>query len=170
MRRLCKHSEHHLVGRIGWMRAAVLGANDGIISTASLIPPFMKDPQNRLEAEQPRGAAVKWEPYGLLFVFGLERKKLGYRSLWRSFHPLALSRNARPKYLEAFVDKAHQLGICRGVFRTDPKLGVCPRAGANWPAAPGADWFKPSFDSTRACMASSLMTTSILRMAVAMSS
>jgi VIT1/CCC1 family predicted Fe2+/Mn2+ transporter len=35
MRRL--HTENHLVGRIGWMRAAVLGANDGIISTASLI-------------------------------------------------------------------------------------------------------------------------------------
>ena len=31
------HREHHLVGRIGWLRAAVLGANDGIISTASLI-------------------------------------------------------------------------------------------------------------------------------------
>ena len=30
-------SEMHLVGRIGWLRAAVLGANDGIISTASLI-------------------------------------------------------------------------------------------------------------------------------------
>ena len=29
--------EKHLVSRIGWMRAAVLGANDGIISTASLI-------------------------------------------------------------------------------------------------------------------------------------
>jgi VIT1/CCC1 family predicted Fe2+/Mn2+ transporter len=29
--------ENHLVGRIGWLRAAVLGANDGIISTASLI-------------------------------------------------------------------------------------------------------------------------------------
>jgi VIT1/CCC1 family predicted Fe2+/Mn2+ transporter len=29
--------ERHLIGRIGWMRAAVLGANDGIISTASLI-------------------------------------------------------------------------------------------------------------------------------------
>ena len=37
MSRLRMHSEHHLVGRIGWMRAAVLGANDGIISTASLI-------------------------------------------------------------------------------------------------------------------------------------
>ncbi|QPC91624.1 VIT family protein [Mesorhizobium sp. INR15] len=31
------HVENHLVGRIGWLRAAVLGANDGIISTASLI-------------------------------------------------------------------------------------------------------------------------------------
>lgn len=31
------HKEAHLVDRIGWLRAAVLGANDGIISTASLI-------------------------------------------------------------------------------------------------------------------------------------
>ena len=31
------HVEHHLVSRIGWLRAAVLGANDGILSTASLI-------------------------------------------------------------------------------------------------------------------------------------
>ena len=31
------HRERHLVERIGWLRAAVLGANDGIISTASLI-------------------------------------------------------------------------------------------------------------------------------------
>jgi VIT1/CCC1 family predicted Fe2+/Mn2+ transporter len=29
--------ENHFVDRIGWLRAAVLGANDGIISTASLI-------------------------------------------------------------------------------------------------------------------------------------
>lgn len=29
--------ERHLVGRVGWLRAAVLGANDGILSTASLI-------------------------------------------------------------------------------------------------------------------------------------
>lgn len=32
-----RHIETHLVERIGWLRAAVLGANDGIISTASLI-------------------------------------------------------------------------------------------------------------------------------------
>ncbi|HNB28507.1 MAG TPA: VIT family protein [Alphaproteobacteria bacterium] len=32
-----RHTERHLVSRIGWLRAAVLGANDGIVSTASLI-------------------------------------------------------------------------------------------------------------------------------------
>ncbi len=31
------HVEGHMIQRIGWLRAAVLGANDGIISTASLI-------------------------------------------------------------------------------------------------------------------------------------
>ena len=32
-----KHIEKHRIQRIGWLRAAVLGANDGIVSTASLI-------------------------------------------------------------------------------------------------------------------------------------
>jgi VIT1/CCC1 family predicted Fe2+/Mn2+ transporter len=31
------HSEQHYAERIGWLRAAVLGANDGILSTASLV-------------------------------------------------------------------------------------------------------------------------------------
>ena len=31
------HREEHYVARVGWLRAAVLGANDGIVSTASLI-------------------------------------------------------------------------------------------------------------------------------------
>ena len=31
------HAEFHLADRVGWLRAAVLGANDGIVSTASLI-------------------------------------------------------------------------------------------------------------------------------------
>ena len=37
MSRLHLHPENHVVARIGWLRAAVLGANDGIVSTASLI-------------------------------------------------------------------------------------------------------------------------------------
>ena len=32
-----RHSERHRAERIGWLRAAVLGANDGIVSTASLV-------------------------------------------------------------------------------------------------------------------------------------
>ena len=35
--RSIQHRERHAIERIGWLRAAVLGANDGIISTASLI-------------------------------------------------------------------------------------------------------------------------------------
>jgi VIT1/CCC1 family predicted Fe2+/Mn2+ transporter len=31
------HREEHFIARVGWLRAAVLGANDGIVSTASLI-------------------------------------------------------------------------------------------------------------------------------------
>ena len=32
-----KHREIHRTARVGWLRAAVLGANDGIVSTASLV-------------------------------------------------------------------------------------------------------------------------------------
>lgn len=34
---LFRHWERHRIDRIGWLRAAVLGANDGIVSTASLV-------------------------------------------------------------------------------------------------------------------------------------
>src|ERR1700681_1817726 len=34
---MVRHSERHRTGRVGWLRAAVLGANDGILSTASLV-------------------------------------------------------------------------------------------------------------------------------------
>src|SRR5947207_9745279 len=34
---LARHGEWHRTGHVGWLRAAVLGANDGILSTASLV-------------------------------------------------------------------------------------------------------------------------------------
>lgn len=37
MTRLKLHRERHVIGRLGWLRAAVLGANDGVLSTSSLI-------------------------------------------------------------------------------------------------------------------------------------
>ena len=37
MARHHRHKEHHRASSVGWLRAAVLGANDGIVSTAALI-------------------------------------------------------------------------------------------------------------------------------------
>ena len=43
------HLERHAVQRIGWLRAAVLGANDGIVSTASLLVGVAAASQGRSE-------------------------------------------------------------------------------------------------------------------------
>ena len=40
-----RHRERHKLDRIGWLRAAVLGANDGILSTASLLVGVASAPQ-----------------------------------------------------------------------------------------------------------------------------
>jgi len=42
-----RHRERHRLSRIGWLRAAVLGANDGILSTASLVVGVASAPQAR---------------------------------------------------------------------------------------------------------------------------
>lgn len=44
-----RHIERHMVQRIGWLRAAVLGANDGIVSTASLLVGVAAAAQGRSE-------------------------------------------------------------------------------------------------------------------------
>jgi VIT1/CCC1 family predicted Fe2+/Mn2+ transporter len=49
MNRALSHRERHLVRRVGWLRAAVLGANDGIVSTASLIVGVAAAAQGRSE-------------------------------------------------------------------------------------------------------------------------
>lgn len=54
-----QHRETHLIERIGWLRAAVLGANDGIVSTASLVIGVAA-------AGQPRGTIVLTALAGLV--------------------------------------------------------------------------------------------------------
>lgn len=44
-----RHPENHRTERIGWLRAAVLGANDGIVSTASLVVGVAAAATNRQE-------------------------------------------------------------------------------------------------------------------------
>lgn len=41
MTRLRTHTEGHLVDRIGWLRAAALGANDGIVAPAGALVPLV---------------------------------------------------------------------------------------------------------------------------------
>lgn len=60
MSRLHDHLEAHVSGRIGWLRAAVLGANDGIVSTGSLIV--------GVAASQPEGNAVMIAGVAALFA------------------------------------------------------------------------------------------------------
>jgi hypothetical protein len=52
MSRAGLYSESHLVNRIGWLRAAVLGANDGIVSTASLSGSLLPPPNLRIFSSQ----------------------------------------------------------------------------------------------------------------------
>ena len=52
------HSERHLIARVGWLRAAVLGANDGIVSTASLIVGVAAAAQGRGEIFVAGGAGL----------------------------------------------------------------------------------------------------------------
>ena len=53
------HPELHLVERIGWLRAAVLGANDGIVSTASRSGPAAASSSSRGAWKSRSCAAVR---------------------------------------------------------------------------------------------------------------
>jgi vacuolar iron transporter family protein len=59
------HSEKHRAERIGWLRAAVLGANDGIVSTASLV----------------LGVAASHAPRGQILVAGVAGLVAGAMSM-----------------------------------------------------------------------------------------
>lgn len=60
-----RHTERHRTDRIGWLRAAVLGANDGIVSTASLV----------------LGVAAADVPHGAVMVAGIAGLVAGAMSM-----------------------------------------------------------------------------------------
>ncbi len=59
------HSERHRTGRIGWLRASVLGANDGVVSVASLVV----------------GVAASGAPQGSILVAGVAGLVAGAMSM-----------------------------------------------------------------------------------------
>jgi hypothetical protein len=62
-----RHRERHRTEHVGWLRAAVLGANDGILSTASLVlgvaaaerPPCPSHRQNRTGMDDRRACPAR---------------------------------------------------------------------------------------------------------------
>lgn len=77
-----RHTERHRTDRIGWLRAAVLGANDGIVSTASLV----------------LGVAAAGSSYGNILVAGVAGLVAGAMSMaageYVSVHSQADTENA----------------------------------------------------------------------------
>ncbi|WP_293811468.1 VIT1/CCC1 transporter family protein [uncultured Bosea sp.] len=70
------HKENHLIERIGWLRAAVLGANDGLISTSSLIVALLA----------PAGTAARTVSIACLIglaVLGAVGARAGGASIWK---------------------------------------------------------------------------------------
>ena len=118
-KKIMRHAEDHRTHRIGWLRAAVLGANDGIVSTASLIVGVAA-------AEANRGNVLVAGIAGLVFGFpGPGDPYLGLMILT----PTARSQGHGPALL------AHVEDIARATGATTLYLAVLhanPRGRAFW--------------------------------------
>ena len=102
------HSEFHRVDRIGWLRAAVLGANDGIVSTASLVV----------------GVAASGAERGAVIVAGVAGLVAGAMSMAAGEYVSVSSQadteaadTAREK-LELATAPAHELDELTGIYVT----------------------------------------------------
>lgn len=108
------HRESHLVSRIGWLRAAVLGANDGIVSTSSLI----------------MGVAASGAPRSAIIVSGIAGLVAGAMSMAAGEYvsvssqsdteqsDLDRERDELAKVPEAELDELTRIYIDRGVEAT----------------------------------------------------
>lgn len=109
------HREHHRTDRIGWLRAAVLGANDGIVSTASLII----------------GVAAAQAEHGAILIAGVAGLVAGSMSMaageYVSVHSQADTENAdlEREKKELALSPEHELRELAGIYvdrGLDPEL------------------------------------------------
>jgi mono/diheme cytochrome c family protein len=75
-----RHRERHKLENIGWLRAAVLGANDGIVSTSSLI----------------LGVAASHATHNSILIAGIAGLVAGAMSMVR--HHFAMMNGINPEY------------------------------------------------------------------------
>ena len=111
------HTEQHRFDRIGWLRAAVLGANDGIVSTASLVV----------------GVAASGADRGAIMVAGVAGLVAGAMSMAAGEYVSVSSQSdtekadiARERH-ELATDAAHELAELQGIYVTrglEPALAL----------------------------------------------
>lgn len=100
------HREHHRTDRIGWLRAAVLGTNDGIVSTASLII----------------GVAAAQAEHGAILIAGVAGLVAGSMSMaageYVSVHSQADTENAdlEREKKELALSPEHELSELAGIY------------------------------------------------------
>ena len=128
------HSETHRVDRIGWLRAAVLGANDGLVSTASLVVGVAARLQELAEPGRPmvaEGTARLVEGYFAL-------RDLGPSHLRGVPEPVAIYELEGAGRLKTRLDVSRARGLTRFVGRSDAPSAYDRRHVLG--AALGYDW------------------------------
>lgn len=114
------HRERHSIERIGWLRAAVLGANDGIVSTASLL----------------LGVAAASASHSALMIAGVAGWVAGAMSMATGEYVSVSSQadTERPRWRKS---RRSCLKTTRGVSRTDVNLRASRSGSGAGPAGGG---------------------------------
>ncbi len=108
------HTEHHAIQRSGWLRASVLGANDGIISVTSLIMGMAAS-----------GASSTYSIYHLYCWTHFRRNLNGCRRIYFRLNlkkilkksDLAIEAKELKKYPQKELDELTQIYISRGLSK-----------------------------------------------------
>ena len=125
------HQERHAVGRVGWLRAGVLGANDGLLSTASLLVGVAAADVSRSRAAHHRHRRAR----GRRRVDGRRGVQLGQLpARRRAGRPVARSRRSWPPAPARELAELQGIYIRRGL---DPALAQAGGRAAHGPRRAG---------------------------------
>lgn len=119
--------EHHLIGRSGWLRAAVLGANDGILSVSSLLVGVAASPAGRAELLIAGAAALvagamsmaAGEYVSVSSQSDIEAADLAKERAEIAAHPEAERRELAGMYMKRGVEPALAMGVATQLMARD---------------------------------------------------
>lgn len=147
------HHEIHYIGRVNWLRAAILGANDGIVSTASLVIGIAASGASR-EAILLSGVAAlvagamsmaAGEFVSVSAQADVERADLAIERSAIAEHPDAEREELRDIYISRGLDPELAERVAAQLMKVDPlgahardELGITPAGAARPIQAAGA--------------------------------